>query len=52
MKLKDVYTSAIADVIKNMEIVDMKVHTNNQNDVATIELKFQPKAEETEKFQF
>jgi hypothetical protein len=42
MKLNDVYTKSLKDVVEQMSLTDMKVHTNDTGDVKAIELKYEP----------
>ncbi len=40
MKLNEVYNSPIKDVIETMNLVDIKVHSNDEGNVCAIELKY------------
>lgn len=42
MKLNDVYTKSLKDVVEQMNLTDMKVHTDDAGDVKSIELKYEP----------
>lgn len=42
MKLNAVYKKTFEELIKEMDLVDMKVHTNETGDVCCIELKYYP----------
>lgn len=42
MKLNDVYTKSLKDVVEQMNLTDMKVHTDDTGDVKAIELKYEP----------
>lgn len=42
MKLNDVYTKSLKDVVEQMNLIDMKVHTDDTGDVKAIELKYEP----------
>lgn len=41
MKLNDVYTKSLKDVVEQMSLTDMKVHINDTGDVKAIELKYE-----------
>lgn len=41
MKLNDVYTKPLKDVVC-MNLTDMKVHTDDDGEVRSIELKYEP----------
>lgn len=44
MKLNELYSRPIKDVIADMDISEFKVHTNTQtNEVMCIEMKYMPK---------
>lgn len=43
MKLKDVYNKPMKEVIEALELSDMKVHTDDDGNVMTIELKYTDK---------
>lgn len=46
MKLNELYSRPIKDVIADMDISEFKVHTNTQtNEVMCIEMKYTPKEE-------
>ena len=40
MKLNDVYTKPLKDVVEELNLTDMKVHTDD--DGGSIELKYEP----------
>ena len=42
MKLNDVYTKPLKDIVEQMTLTDMKVHTDDAGDVKSIELKYEP----------
>lgn len=42
MKLNDVYTKPLKDIVEQMNLTDMKVHTDDTGDVKAIELKYEP----------
>lgn len=42
MKLNDVYTKPLKDIVEQMNLTDMKVHTDDAGDVKSIELKYEP----------
>lgn len=42
MKLNDVYTKPLKDIVEQMSLTDMKVHTDDTGDVKAIELKYEP----------
>lgn len=51
MKLNNVYTKPLKDVIEELNLTDMKVHTDDDGEVRSIELKYEPNnrfAEETQ----
>lgn len=39
MKLNDVYTKPLKDVVEELNLTDMKVHTDDDGEVRSIELK-------------
>lgn len=43
MKLNDVYTKPLKDVIEELELSDMKVHTDEGGNIKAIELKYTEK---------
>lgn len=45
MKLKELYTKSIQEVMESMEMVDLKVHSDNAGNVKGIEAKFIDKEE-------
>lgn len=48
MKLNELYAKPIKEVVAEMEMVDMKVHTDEAGNVRTIEIKYSGESEETE----
>lgn len=42
MKLNDVYTKPLKDVVEGLNLTDMKVHTDDDGEVRSIELKYEP----------
>lgn len=42
MKLNDVYTKPLKDVVEELNLTDMKVHTDDDGEVRSIELKPEP----------
>ena len=46
MKLTEFYSKPIKDVMETMEMVDLKVHTDNAGNVHSIEGKFSNDSEE------
>lgn len=46
MKLNEVYSKPIKEVVETMELSDMKVHTDDNGNVKTIELKYAEKQPE------
>ncbi len=42
MKLNEVYTKPLKEVIEQLNLTDMKVHTDNNGEVKSIELKYEP----------
>lgn len=44
MKLNDVYTKSLKEVLEtNCEVVDQKIHTDENGIVQAIEVKYKPK---------
>lgn len=43
MKLTDTYTKTMADVLKECDIVDQKIHTDECGNIMAIEMKYRPK---------
>lgn len=41
MKLNDIYTRSLKDVVEQMNLADLKVHTDNEGNVRSIELKYE-----------
>lgn len=41
MKLNDVYTKPLKDVVEELNLTDMKVHTDDDGEVRSIELKYE-----------
>jgi len=48
MKLNEVYSKPIKEVIEALELSDMKVHTDDGGNVKAIELKYTEKEPEPE----
>lgn len=46
MKLNELYAKPIKEVIDEMDMVDLKVHTDNAGNVHSIEVKFSNGSEE------
>ncbi len=42
MKLNDVYTKPLKDVVEELNLTDMKVHTDDDGEERSIELKYEP----------
>lgn len=42
MKLNEVYSKPLKEVIEKMDLSDMKVHTDDNGNVKSIELKYTP----------
>lgn len=42
MKLNDICTKPLKEVMDNMNLTDVKVHTDNDGNVRAIELKYEP----------
>lgn len=42
MKVNDMYSKTMADVIESMELIDFKIHNDDEYNVKAIELKFAP----------
>lgn len=49
MKLCDVYGKPLREVIEELELSDMKIHTDDNGNVKTVELKYTEKEKEPEK---
>ncbi len=49
MKLNEVYSKPIKEVIEALELSDMKVHTDDNGNVKAIELKYTEKQPEPDK---
>lgn len=45
MKLNEVYSRPLKDIIEGMELSDMRVHTDDDSNVKSIELKYMEKKE-------
>lgn len=50
MKLNDVYTKPLKDVVEELNLTDMKVHTDDDGEVRSIELKYELKYEPNNRF--
>ncbi len=48
MKLSEVYSKPLKEVIETMELSDMKIHTDEDGTVKVIELKYAEKKPEQE----
>ena len=48
MKLNEVYSKPLKEVIEMLELSDMKVHTDDDGNVKAIELKYTEKKAEPE----
>lgn len=48
MKLNEVYSKSLKDAIEELELSDMKVHTDQDGNVKAIELKYTEKKAEAE----
>lgn len=44
MKLSEVYSKPLKEVIENLELSDIKVHSDDNGNVKAIELKYTEKA--------
>lgn len=42
MKLNDLYKMSIGDALSKMDIVDMKVHTDDEGEIRSLEIKYVP----------
>lgn len=42
MKLNDVATSSIIDIISKMNLKDIKIHTDDNGNIVSVELKYIP----------
>ena len=49
MKLNEVYSKPLKEVIEALELSDMKVHTDDSGNVKAIELKYTEKQPEPDK---
>ena len=43
MTLTDLYNKPMKEVLNNCDIVEQKVHTDDNGDVVAIEMKYKPK---------
>ena len=43
MKLTELYNMTMKEVIEQCEIIDQKIHTNDDGDIMAIEMKYKPK---------
>ncbi len=53
MKLNEVYSRPLKEVIAELDLSDMKIHTDEDGDVKAVELKYtdkKPGGEKTEKY--
>lgn len=48
MKLNEFYARPIKDIMETMEMVDLKIHTDNAGNVHSIEVKFSNDSEGTD----
>lgn len=48
MKLTEFYSKPIKDTMETMEMVDLKVHTDDEGNVHSIEVRFSNGIEETD----
>lgn len=46
MKLNEVYSNPVKEVISKMDLSDMKIHADDEGNVRAIELKYTEKAPE------
>ena len=42
MKLNDLYKMSIGDALGKMDITDMKVHTDDDGEIKSLEIKYVP----------
>lgn len=49
MKLNELYNKPIKEVIEELEFTDMKVHTDDNGNVRSVELKYENSTEKREK---
>lgn len=42
MKLAELYTKPLCDVLKEMKMADMKIHTDDNGSMEAIEIKYVP----------
>lgn len=42
MKLNDLHKMSIKDALDNMDLVDMKVHTDDEGEIKALEIKYVP----------
>lgn len=45
MKLNDVYTKPLKEVVEQMDLASMKVYTDDDGNIEAIELKYEPTIE-------
>lgn len=43
MKLNEVYTKPLKEVLESMDMVDMKIHTDDEGNIQVVELKYRVK---------
>jgi hypothetical protein len=43
MKLVDVYSKPLKEVVDKLELIDLKVHSDDKGDVKSVELKYVPR---------
>lgn len=49
MKLGELYSKPLREVLQELELVDMKVHTDDSGEVKAVELKYGDKSVEKKK---
>ena len=49
MKLGELYSKPLQEVLQELELVDMKVHTDDSGEVKAVELKYRDKSVEKKK---
>lgn len=40
MTLKNLYTKPLSEIVNQMEMIDLKIHSDNKGNISTIEIKY------------
>lgn len=51
MTLKDVYEKPLADILKEMDMVDVKIHNDDYGKICSIEVKYAPQEKQEQPVQ-